>query len=117
MLIVRDIFALLMAAAGWHYLFYSAAASRLRAVEAQSRHRARVLLRRFNGVLLLAMAVLFFIGSQPWLEKRELAYLTVWLSVMALLFFIVIGAFIDLRLTLKLKAERRIAVKHSDDQS
>jgi len=117
MLIARDIFALLMAAAGWHYLFYSVAAGRLSGVEVPGNQRLRILLRRFNGMLLLAMAVLFFIGSQPWLERRELAFLVIWLSVIGLLFLVVVGAFIDLRLTLKLKARREIALKRSDKQS
>jgi hypothetical protein len=117
MLIIRDIFALLVAVSGWHYLFYSVAAGRLRGVEAGRNHRLRVLLRRFNGVMLLLMAVLFFIGSQPWLENREIAYISIWLGVMTLLLCIVVGAFIDLRLTLKLKEQRGIVIKPTDDLS
>ena len=117
MLIARDIFALLAAAAGWHYLFFSAAAGRLRRVEAGRNHRLRVLLRRFTGLMLITMAVLFFIGSQPWLEQRPIAYMGVWFGVMALLLFIVMAALIDIRLTIKLKTERGVVIKRSDDQS
>lgn len=117
MLIARDIFALLAAAAGWHYLVFSNAAGRLRGVEAGRNHRIRVLLRRFNGVMLMTMAVLFFLGSQPWMESRPMTFMGVWFGVMALLLLIVISAFIDIRLTIKLKTERGVIVKPSDDQS
>jgi hypothetical protein len=117
MLIARDIFALLVAAVGWHYLFFSGAASRLRGVEAGRSHRIRVLLRRCNGVMLLMLAVLFFVGSQPWLESRQVAFMGVWLGVMTLLLLIVTGALIDIRLTLKLKSQRGVVLKQMDDQS
>jgi hypothetical protein len=116
MLTARDIFAVLVAASGWHYLFFSGAARRLQAVEGPGNHRVRIMLRRFNGVMIIVMAVLFFAGSQPWMEQRPISYMCVWFGVMALLFFIIMGAFIDIRLTVKLKTQHQPAFKPSDDQ-
>src|SRR5436853_9719 len=54
--------ALLIAAAGWHYLFYSRAAERLAGVEQQRLNRLRVVLRRAGGAVLLVLGPTFFAG-------------------------------------------------------
>jgi cobalt/nickel transport system permease protein len=51
------IFALLVGAIGWYYLFFSKAASRLGSVEEQRTNRLRGLLRRINAILMLLIAV------------------------------------------------------------
>ena len=116
MLTARDIFAIFVAAAGWHYLFLSSAARRLQAVERGANHRVRVLLRRFNGLMIIAMAILFFAGSQPWMERKPVAFIGVWFAVIVLLFLIIMGALVDIRLTMKRRTEHRRMVKPTDDQ-
>jgi hypothetical protein len=54
---------LMIAAAGWYYLFYSRAAHRLGAIEAADANRWRVLLRRCNGLLMMALAALVYIAA------------------------------------------------------
>ena len=52
-----SIFALLVAAVGWYYLFYSRAAERLEGVEENRANRLRGILRRTNAIIMLLMAV------------------------------------------------------------
>src|SRR4051794_21059225 len=51
------IFALLVAAIGWYYLFYSRAAQKLGSIEEEQTNRRRGTLRRVNAVIMLLMAV------------------------------------------------------------
>ena len=107
MALVIDIFALLTAAAGWYYMFYSGAAGRLKPIESQRINRARVRLRRAGGVVMLLLGGLFFAGFQEKVAASGAAYIAIWLTVLFLLLVIVVLALIDLRLTWALRREIR----------
>jgi hypothetical protein len=98
------IFALLIAAVGWYYLFYSRAAARLETIEAENANRLRGILRRANGVVMLLMAVgiaaaTFRFAPRGFKQEEALT----WLAVIVLLLVSVILALIDVRLTWKLR--------------
>ena len=101
---LQTAFALVVAAAGWYYMFYSEAASRLAQVEGEAVNRRRVRLRRLNGLMMFLLAVFFFAGFFAVdLDRPTVAFFVVWLIAMFLLLAIVVLAVIDVRLTLKLK--------------
>jgi hypothetical protein len=101
------IFSLLIAAAGWHYMFYSTAAQKLGGIEEQKLNAARVRLRRIGGFCMLLLAGCFFAGFWAFdLERpdgRGDAFLIVWASVGILLLLVVTLGLIDLRLTVRLR--------------
>jgi hypothetical protein len=105
--ILIDALSLLIAVAGWHYLFYSRAARRLEKIEDARVNLSRVRLRRVNGGIMLLLAVAFFIGSQAWLQSSAAGFIVVWLAVLALMLAILLLALLDLRLTWKLHLARR----------
>jgi hypothetical protein len=101
---VANILSLLIAATGWHYLFYSRAAKLLEEVESRELHVRRILCRRINGGLLIVLGILTFLGSRT---ARPVIFVAVWIAAMAILAAIVILALVDLRLTWKLAQARR----------
>ena len=107
MIVLVDLLSLLIAVAGWHYLFYSRAAKRLEQIEDARVNLSRVRLRRVNGGIMLMLAVTFFIGSQPWLQASAAAFILVWILVLGLMLAILMLALLDLRLTWKLHMARR----------
>jgi drug/metabolite transporter (DMT)-like permease len=98
------ILALLVGVAGWYYLFYSQAAKRLDGSEETAINRRRIKLRRANSVLLLLLAVGFYVGFAA-VDSRinPQTYLLVWLGVCLLVVMSVLLALIDLRLTAKIR--------------
>jgi hypothetical protein len=105
---------LLIAAAGWHYLFYSKAAARLSGVEGERLNRRRVNLRRAGGVVLLLLGPTFFAGFRtldPETEFNPDAFVGLWLSVMLLMGVMVVLALVDVRLTLKLRKYQHAAAQ------
>lgn len=105
--ILPGIFSLLVAAAGWYYLFYSRAALRLGGIESADINARRVRLRRIGGGLMVLLGAAFFIGfySVDW-EMPTSAFMAAWLAVLVLLGAIVVLALIDMRLTLKMRRRR-----------
>jgi len=102
------IFALLIAAFGWYYLFYSRAAQNLGAIEDQQSNRRRGLLRRVNAVVMLLMALGIAFGTYRFdADHDEIAYFLIWTGVIALLGVCVVLALIDVRLTMKLRERIR----------
>lgn len=101
---VADILAILTAAAGWYYMFYSRAAGRLEGIESERINRWRIRLRRAVSGVLMLLGILLFAGSQ---ELSDVPYLLIWSGVMLLLLVIVILVLIDLRLTWQLQKSRR----------
>jgi Na+/H+ antiporter NhaD/arsenite permease-like protein len=102
------IFSLLVAIAGWHYLFYSRAAHRLGGMEDDRSNRQRIRLRRINGSVMLLLAVFFFAGFYTVDDKVSPgAFLLVWLTVFVLMFFLTLLAFLDLLLTARMRRQRR----------
>lgn len=103
MTVLADIVALLIAALGWYYLFYSRAAHKLGGLESERINARRVRLRRFGGGLVTLLGVLFFAGSQ---DIPPVWFIVTWGSVMLLLAVLCIMALIDLRLTWDLRKHR-----------
>ena len=102
------IFALLVAAAGWYYMFYSRAASNLAGIEQHALNAKRVRLRRVGGFFMFALGVCFF--ALFWsvdVEESPGLSLAVLLGVLVCLMIVVLLALADLRLTWKLRQERR----------
>ena len=101
-------FALITAAAGWYYLFYSRAAHDLAEIEQRPANRQRVRLRQAGGVVMILLGVLFFTGFYGVdAETAPGAFATVWLAVFALLVAIMVLALIDMRLTTQLRRRRK----------
>jgi hypothetical protein len=102
------ILALIIAAVGWFYLFYSRATERLDAIEEQHTNRRRGLLRRVNAIVMLLMALGIAVGTYSFNpEDNRSEYILTWLLVMLLLPVSVALALIDLRLTMKLREQMR----------
>jgi len=98
-----SIFALLVAAVGWYYLFYSRAAERLEGIEENRANRLRGILRRTNAIIMLLMAVGIALGTIRMDQLTPQQFILTWSGVMMLLFIAVVLALIDVRLTLKLR--------------
>src|SRR5688572_12859343 len=93
------IFALLIAAVGWYYLFYSRAAERLEGVEEDRANRLRGTLRRTNGIIMLLMAVGIAVATYRFdMERMPMEFGITWMAVMLLLMISVVLALIDVRL-------------------
>ncbi len=104
---LTTLFALLAAAAGWHYMFYSKSAARLSAIEAAGPNRWRARLRRLNGFAIFLLGIFFFAGFHAVkLDPPSRAFFLVWSAVFGLLVLIVLLALTDVGLTLKLKRQR-----------
>src|SRR5688500_14457860 len=89
------VFALLVAAAGWYYMFYSRAAERLSEVEDQRLNRRRIRLRKVCGMAMILLAICFFMlfwTFSP--EDSPAAYLLMLLAVFMLLAAIIVLAMI-----------------------
>lgn len=103
-------FSLLVAAAGWYYMFYSRAAERLSGLEEGPLNVRRQHLRQLNGLVMFLMAVGFFAGFHAVDPARQpRAFVLIWTIVFLLLMIIVLLALVDLRLTWRLRERRRIA--------
>jgi drug/metabolite transporter (DMT)-like permease len=101
---IPDIFALLVAAAGWYYMFYSRAAHKLEGVENAELNLKRIRLRRIGGFVMMLFAVLFFAGFNTIDPKRHPAlFLALWGVAFVLLGAMVVLALVDIRLTARLR--------------
>lgn len=101
-------FALLVAAAGWFYLFNSKAAEKLSVIEDQSLNARRIRLRRVGGFLMIVLALTLYAGVNvvSW-EQPTIWFALTWIFVLFLLALITILALVDLRLTTKLRRSRK----------
>jgi hypothetical protein len=106
--ILAGIFALVIGAAGWYYLFYSKAAEKLQGIEDQAINRRRVTLRRTGGFCMILLAMSMYVGvvAFDW-ERPTIGFGLTWVLVMALVFVITLLALIDLRLTKQLRDRRK----------
>src|SRR5215217_5828141 len=100
---LAPIVALLIAAVGWYYLFYSRAAQRLEGIEENRANRLRGRLRRTNAVIMLLMALGVAYGSIRMERMTAEVFVLTWAGVLVLLFVAVVLALIDVRLTYKLR--------------
>lgn len=105
---LSGIFALMIAAAGWYYLFYPNAAHKLAGVEETAINTRRIRLRRVGGFLLIVLAMLLYIGSVvvSW-DPPTVWFAATWLGVMILVGAVTILALVDLRLTSQLRQRRK----------
>ena len=102
------IFALIVAAAGWFYMFYSRAAHRLGAIEDQRINRKRILLRRVGGLAMVVLGACFYAGYYSTdVTHPSRAFALLWFVVLMLMMLIMVLGLIDLRLTRKLREEQR----------
>ncbi len=101
------IFSLLVAAAGWFYMFYSRAAHDLTGMENDARNLRRIRLRRVGGFVMFLLAVAFFVLFQPYVWNSSVAALGMLLLVMCLLLVIVVLGLVDLRLTWQLRRPKK----------
>lgn len=97
--VLPAIFSLLVAAAGWYYMFYSSAAARLSVVEHSGINRLRVFLRRAGGLVMMLLAVTFYAGVVAVDRENGPAAAGFLLAVACLMFIIMALGLIDLRLT------------------
>jgi hypothetical protein len=100
------VFALLTAAAGWYYLFYSSAARRLGGIEDSATNRLRVRLRRVCGAVIILMAAAFYAGTVAFTQDRIGEAALLFGAMMLLMLAMVLLGLIDLRLTAKLRRGR-----------
>jgi Na+/H+ antiporter NhaD/arsenite permease-like protein len=100
-----DIFSLIVAAAGWYYIFYSRAAQRLSGIEDSQLNTFRIRLRRLNGVVMMLLAVAFFASMHTVTKPGAAAW--VFMLIMLLLAAMMILALIDVNLTRRLRARRK----------
>src|SRR5437764_3222269 len=101
-------FSLLVAAAGWYYMFYSRAAANLNGIEDEALNRRRHRLRRAGGLVMFLLAIALFAGFHS-VDSATSAqgFVLVWISVFLLLLTVVLLALVDLRLTWKLRRRRQ----------
>ncbi|HEX8912382.1 MAG TPA: hypothetical protein VF796_08470 [Humisphaera sp.] len=100
------ILALLTAAAGWYYLFYSKAAARLSEFESAGPNAKRARLRRVGGGVMILIGVGIYLGFAAADERTSPRwFVAVWLGVVGLMAVLVVLALLDLRLTHRLRRE------------
>jgi drug/metabolite transporter (DMT)-like permease len=106
--VFRDVFCLLVAAAGWYYMFYSPGATNLQGIEAVNLNRRRQRYRQVGGFVMVLLGAAMFAGFHTVdAATSAQAFLLVWMSVFVLLLIVVLLAMIDLRLTWRLRQRRR----------
>lgn len=105
MLWIAGIFSLLVAAAGWFYLFYSNAAAKLVGVEGARTNALRVRLRRVGGTAMILLGAAFYVACDAILREqvRLRLFLGMMLAVLALMAVTLVLGIIDLRLTRQLR--------------
>jgi L-asparagine transporter-like permease len=98
------IFSLLVAAAGWFYILHASRALTLKGFETDRDNRLRIRLRRIGGGLMIVLAVAFYVGYvfAGHVDRRWVALVCIML-VMLLLPVILFLAYVDLRLTRKMR--------------
>jgi UDP-N-acetylmuramyl pentapeptide phosphotransferase/UDP-N-acetylglucosamine-1-phosphate transferase len=109
------IFALLVAAAGWFYMFYSKAASNLSSIEDPRANQLRVRLRRVGGMAMILLAVSFYAGYVAIDRQRPSAAAGFMFAVLVLMGAVVLLGLVDLRLTRKLRKARRSGSERRQD--
>ncbi len=101
------IFALLVAAAGWYYMFYSTAAQKLAGIEQDRHNHLRVRLRRIGGGVIMFLAIAFYALFAALRDERAGTALLLLAVVVACMVVILVLGWIDLRLTRHWRRERR----------
>jgi drug/metabolite transporter (DMT)-like permease len=105
--VLPAMFSLLVAAAGWFYMFYSGAAQQLAGIERPVANQKRVRLRRIGGCSMIMLAIAFYVGCDA-LNRHDLQLFSgMMLAVLALMALTLFLALIDLRLTRDLRRAQR----------
>jgi uncharacterized protein YjeT (DUF2065 family) len=105
--VLPAMFSLLVAAAGWFYMFYSRAAHQLAGIESAAANQKRVRLRRIGGCSMILLAVVFYIGCDA-LNRHDLQLFSgMMLAVLGLLALTLFLALLDIRLTRDLRRAQR----------
>jgi len=98
------IFALLCGAAGWFYFLHASRAARLAHIEDARNNVLRIRLRRIGGILMFVLAVAFYasyaLSQQRGHPVLVLTCMTVTLLLLPVILFL---AWVDLRLTRKMR--------------
>jgi hypothetical protein len=101
-------FALLVAAAGWYYMFYSQAAQRLAAIEDPVLNHRRVRMRKLCGLAMTLLAVCFSLliwTIEP--KTSPISAILLLSAVFVLLAVVIYLALLDVRLTRQLHEKRK----------
>jgi len=99
------VLALLVATAGWFYLFNPRAAQRLRGIEPGRANRLRIRLRQASGLIMLLTASCLYGGFRN--VHQQLPSPLAVITLMALLLGLIVLAMIDLHLTWRLRRRDR----------
>jgi UDP-N-acetylmuramyl pentapeptide phosphotransferase/UDP-N-acetylglucosamine-1-phosphate transferase len=104
---VQTAFCLLVAIAGWYYLFSSTSVQKLAVTEGDQLNQRRIRLRRAGGAIMFLLAVAFYSLFQAIEHARPAQAMALLMTVLVLLATIILLALLDLRLTLKLRRHDR----------
>lgn len=100
--------AVLIGAFGWFYTFYSQAVVRLASLERDALNRRRARLRRLGGCAMMALGICFYAGfNSVDVEVNPGIFEAIWIGVCLLLLLLLVLAVIDLRLTIRLRAQHQ----------
>ena len=108
------LFSLLIGVIGCYYLFHKTGAEKLQGIEESAMNAKRMRLRRTGGLILIVLAVFLFLGCEIDPQKHPRWFLFSWTAVMLMLFQTVLMALSDLRLTARLRGEKRTRFLKSD---
>lgn len=101
-------FALVVAAAGWYYAFYSTAAQRLSGVESAANNRLRVRLRRINGCLMIGLGATVYLFAASFEQKWNVRWVALLvLAMLGLVLSVSALALADVWLTRRLRSDLR----------
>ena len=109
---VPTVCSLLFAAAGWYYLLHAGGAAKLAPFERPADNRLRIRLRRWGGLGLVIIAAAFYIGLRIADRHGNPVSVMICLSaVMLLLPAVLFLAYVDIRLTRKMREANRDKTK------
>ena len=110
-----SIFALLVGAAGWYYLFFGRSVARLAEVEGERRNGLRRRLRRIGGLSMVLLSVAFYVTlrSADLDAPRPWGVLLGGAAVVVLLVVVLALAIADLRLTRQTRRDVRDRLRES----
>jgi UDP-N-acetylmuramyl pentapeptide phosphotransferase/UDP-N-acetylglucosamine-1-phosphate transferase len=101
------IFSLVVAAAGWFYMFYSTAASRLASAEPSPANVLRVRMRRIGGLAMILLAIAFYVMFAALAREDPVLAGTCLLVVCLLMSAIIVLGLVDLRLTHRIRSSQQ----------
>jgi hypothetical protein len=106
--IIPTIFSLLCAGAGWYYLMHAGSAAKLGSYERPADNLLRIRLRRWGGILLVMIAIAFYIGFRVAdADGNGVVVALSMLTVIVLLPIVLLLALVDMKLTRKMRESFR----------